>query len=97
MSESENSMAYTYNLYPEQLRRIADMCEAMNKIDGIDVPEHGGVTIGFQQNIKVVDEHGDLFGHLSDEIGGAWAFTPYVRLARGEKHPHAETLLTGGI
>lgn len=68
-------MAY-FNLYPEQLKRIGDLCEALNKIDGDDVPESGGVTIGLQQKIRVVDEHGTVYGYLSDEIGGAWSFLP---------------------
>lgn len=61
------------NLYPEQLRRLAEMCEALNQIDGESVPETAGVTLAFQNRIKVVDEYGTVYGYLSDEIGGAWS------------------------
>lgn len=64
------------NYYPGQLRRIAEICEGLNPIDGEDVRETEAVTLGLQQRIKVVDEHGDVWGTLSDEIGGSWSFTP---------------------
>lgn len=64
------------NLYPDQLRRIANLCDGLDKIDGVSVPETSGVTLQFQQGIKVVDEHGDVYGYLGDEVGGSWAFFP---------------------
>lgn len=59
------------NLYPDQLRRIAAMCEALNKIDDEDPPE---TQLMFEQGIPVIDEHGTTYGYLRDEIGGSWSF-----------------------
>jgi hypothetical protein len=58
------------------MRRIADICDAFDKIDGVEVAETGGVTLCLQNGIAVKDEHGDVYGWLGDEIGGAWSFWP---------------------
>jgi len=62
------------NYYPEQMRRIADLCEALNKVDGPDA----GDTVVFAQRLPVVhpDEPNVILGYLIDEIGGAWSFEP---------------------
>ena len=71
---------YTFNLYPEQLRRIAALCEGLNEVDGI--VENDDTKLGLQQHIQVMDETGQVYGSLSDEIGGAWAFTPLITVPR---------------
>jgi hypothetical protein len=63
------------NYYPEQLRRIAAMCEALNEIDGALAPDTGGMTLQFRP-IIVIDENDTEYGKLADEIGGAWSFFP---------------------
>ena len=78
------------NYYPDQLRRIADMCEALDKVDGANVPETSGITMGFKNGIPVIDtEHGDVYGYLADEVGGSWSFyatkdNPYEKRGTGE-------------
>lgn len=69
------------NLYPEQLRQIADMCEALDKIDGV-----GSGPLRFKQGIQITDEYGEVFGYLGDEIGGVWGFWP------GTKNPYDKVL-----
>ena len=63
------------SLYPEQLRRIADLCEVLNKVD--DVPPQSPDLV-LQQRIAVVDAMApeDVYGYLVDEVGGAWSFEP---------------------
>jgi hypothetical protein len=61
------------NLYPEQLRRMADICEALDKIDGADIPDSAGVTLGLKQGIPIVDEYGEVYGYVGDEVGGSWS------------------------
>jgi hypothetical protein len=63
-------------LYPQQMRRIADMLDALNKIDGPSVPETEGITLMLKNGIPVVDEHGHVYGYLGDEVGGSWCFWP---------------------
>lgn len=62
------------NLYPDQLRNIADLIEALNVVD--QSPERDitqGVMLG--SGIKVLDSDGaSTLGYLVDEIGGAWSF-----------------------
>jgi hypothetical protein len=69
-------MTIATTLYPNQMRRIADMCDALNKIDGENVPETEGITLMLRNGIPVVDESGDVYGHLGDEVGGSWCFWP---------------------
>jgi hypothetical protein len=64
------------NLYPEQLRRIANFCAGLNEVDPPDAPETAGVTLMLRNGIAVIDEDGNVYGYLADEIGGAWAFWP---------------------
>jgi hypothetical protein len=63
------------NYYPDQLRGIAAMCEALNKADGLDSPDCGVV---FAQKLPLVhpDEPNVILGYLIDEIGGSWSFEP---------------------
>jgi len=67
--------------FPDQLRRIADICEGINAVDGLDAPETNGVTLMLKNGLAIVDEHGDVYGYLGDEIGGLWGFSP------GTKNP----------
>jgi hypothetical protein len=63
------------NYYPEQLRRIAAMCEGLNKADGLETEGEGAVL---SPRIKVVHPEApdEVLGYLVDEIGGAWSFEP---------------------
>lgn len=63
------------HLYPEQLRQIAALCEALDKIEQVDGENS---TLVLQQRIAVVEaqQPADVYGHLVDEIGGAWSFAP---------------------
>lgn len=58
---------YRYDLYPEQLRDIAALCEALNAVDNSNPVMRLG-------DIPVNDEAGVRVGWLVDEVGGAWAF-----------------------
>ena len=64
-------------LYPDQLRRIADLCEGLDKIDGVYSPETAGVVLGFKNGIPIVDiEHGVVYGFVRNMVDGSWAFLP---------------------
>jgi transcription elongation GreA/GreB family factor len=63
------------NYYPEQLRRIAEMCEALNKIDGEDTPADG-VVLASRIEVHHPDDQKEVLGYLVDEVGGAWSFEP---------------------
>lgn len=65
------------NYYPEQLRQIAAMCEALNNVDKSSGVSAGNLTI--KNRIPVIDNEDDAetpLGYLIDEIGGAWSFEP---------------------
>jgi nucleosome binding factor SPN SPT16 subunit len=60
------------NYYPDQLRSIAKLIEALNVLDR---EAEGSVTL--VNRIAVVDSESDeTLGYLVDEIGGAWSFLP---------------------
>lgn len=63
------------SIYPEQLRGIAKLCEALNAADEFLTADHLTVESG----IKLVDDDGVLYGELVDEIGGVWSFEPAKR------------------
>lgn len=68
-------MSECINLYPEQLRQIAAMCEALNVAEGAENPGHG-MTIQFAYGIPLSIEGGDgHIGCLVDEVG-EWSFRP---------------------
>lgn len=62
-----------FNFYPEQLRQIAAMCDALDKADSAFSGE--GMSLMLAQGIEVWTEDGVVVGHLRDEVGGAWSFT----------------------
>lgn len=64
------------NFYPDQLRRIADILDAFDQIDGAEAPVSSGSTIGLPVAVALSDEHGQAFGRCVDEIGGAWSWYP---------------------
>lgn len=55
------------NLYPEQMKALAAMCEALNAVDER--------AVQFKR-IEVQDEHGQSLGYLVDEAGGAFSWAP---------------------
>lgn len=63
------------NFYPEQLRQLAAMCDAMNKADSDDIAPSVGMAFMLDP-VTVRAEEGTVVGVLRDEIGGAWSFTP---------------------
>lgn len=64
------------NYYPEQLRWLADLCEALNAFEKVDGEKDTHMML--QQGIKIVDPQNPdfVFGTLVDEIGGEWSFLP---------------------
>lgn len=63
------------NYYPDQLRRIAAICEALDKADGLEAE---GEWAMLDNRIKVVHPHEPDFplGYLVDEDGLGWSFEP---------------------
>jgi nucleosome binding factor SPN SPT16 subunit len=60
------------NYYPDQLRSVAKLIEALNVLDR---EAEGSVTL--VNRIAVVDSESDeTLGYLVDEIGGSWSFLP---------------------
>jgi hypothetical protein len=60
------------NYYPDQLRSVVKLIEAMNALDR---EAEGSVTLA--SKIAVIDSESDeTLGYLVDEIGGAWSFLP---------------------
>jgi len=63
------------NYYPEQLRGIAALCEALNSVADAETES----KVAFKSRIPVIDAD-DVperpIGYLVDEIGGAWSFEP---------------------
>jgi hypothetical protein len=64
------------NYYPEHMDQIAKLCRALNDFDDADPGDGMGLTL--RNRIPVEDNDGVLFGHLVDEIGGAWSFEPVI-------------------
>ena len=61
-------------LYPEELKGIADLIEKMNEIDA-------EIGVGLQSGVTVLSWMGSTtdpepIGTLVDLVGGAWAFVP---------------------
>lgn len=57
------------NLYPEQLREIAEFISVLNKFT---TTVEKTIQVG---QIPIFDDGGQtLLGHVMDEIGGAWSF-----------------------
>ena len=55
------------NLYPDQMRAIAAMCEALNAV--------GEEAVLFNR-ISIQSSEGDNLGFLVDEVGGAFSWAP---------------------
>ncbi len=64
------------NYYPEQLRRIAVMCEALDRIDSPQA--EGSDAVLHIESIEVIHPEApdQILGTLVDEIGGGWSFRP---------------------
>lgn len=58
------------NLYPEQLRGLAAVCEALN------AAEKELDDLMLKSGIDVTDSNESVYGTLVDEIGGCWSFRP---------------------
>lgn len=72
-----------YDLFPEQLERIAVILRGLNAIDKqiaeMDRENKPITNLGIQfgGRIEIVDEeYESLIGYAIDEIGGAWSFQP---------------------
>lgn len=63
-----------YNLYPQQLAKIAKIIDGLDKMED-DLGIDGDWPVMLKQHIPVVDGEGSVLGYLVDEIGGAWSFT----------------------
>lgn len=63
------------NFYPETLRYIADMCDALAEVEKKTTVDIMGVR--FKSGIKIETVEGECdFGTLHDEIGGEWSWYP---------------------
>jgi hypothetical protein len=62
--------------YPEQLRWVAALCEALTEFDknNTDINTH----MIIKNRVPLVDQHDSniVMGYLVDEIGGVWSFLP---------------------
>lgn len=67
-------MAAARAVYAEELRRLAELCEGLNILDGADADD----CIVLSSGIKVTDKNGDAVGVLRDEVGGAWCFEAVI-------------------
>ena len=61
-------------IFPNELRRLADLCDGLNKLDGAGSPD----CVKFAAGLTVTDRDGDTRGQLRDNVGGAWCFTAEV-------------------
>lgn len=58
-------------LDPQFMREVADYVDALNAVTA----KHGDKA-AYMQNIPVMDHHGEVIGHVVDEIGGLYQFVP---------------------
>lgn len=59
------------NYYPDELRKIVGLCEALNEAD----KDSGDIT--FKNGVVVIDcNDNSVLGELVDEVGGSWSFKP---------------------
>lgn len=58
-------------LDPQVMREIADYVDALNRV----TETHGEKAV-YVQDVPVKDIHGDVLGHIVDEIGGIYQFVP---------------------
>jgi hypothetical protein len=65
------------NLYPDQLRKIADLCEALDKAEG----EQG---MYLEAPHRVIEDDCHL-GELRYEIGGSYSFFPVTTTKENTK------------
>jgi hypothetical protein len=65
-------------LFPEDLRRIAEMCKALDGLDSRLSSQKSQVVIDGKIELRhsESDHDEDVYGWLTDEDGIGWAFTP---------------------
>lgn len=68
--------------YPEQLKLFAEIAEKLNEIDRLCEEATGegkgfpGQTPYFAGDIKLTDSDCSDLGIFSDQVGGAWSWSP---------------------
>lgn len=62
----------------EHLEQLQEIIKALNSID-VDTPREPGMSLMLGNKLPLVNDENDLYGFVSDEVGGSWSFETATR------------------